>query len=333
MAELGNLRAAVRWAIARERDDLVAEFAAEVARELAEAGLWADFDLLTDAAHRALERLDRPEKVQRLLSYRAQMAQRRGADAEADRLLRQLLNHARARGDLRCAADTLFEIASHEAACGAADAALETLERAAQEADAAGFADLHVSIRAMEARLRWDGGDSAGAAAAADASAAALGGCQDRDIRLFGLVTLGVLHRDRGDGAQAERLLREALMLARDGERTFAASRTLLELGALYEAWEYWPQAARAYRAADRIHAGLEGARRREQASRALARFRRRHGARPEVQAAFAAERAAPWYETAARLLAAAPVSRGAASLSPAREPLYVEKEKGTLET
>jgi len=164
---------------------------------------------------------------------------------------------------------------------------------------------LFPSIHALNAELALARGDRDQARRrSADAIASLDTGTQDRDVEVYTCIALGRLYREMGDLLPAENCLRRALATASEGNRTFGVSLALLALGPLYEQAGRPAQAARAYRAADRVHVGLD-ARRREQAVTALSRFRRSWGKQAEVQAAFREARGAPWTEIVARLLGA----------------------------
>ena len=301
--EIGNLRSAIAFCAAHEDNDAIVRFTDALARLFIQSSLWTDFDSLALAAQKAHQTANEPEMYIRFLAYRALIARSRGVETEAQELLERWLEFCRSRRDFSGAADALLELAAQARALEQSNRAGNLLEQARQTAIQGGNKNLTGRAAAQQAELAMERGDTAAARQFAADARAVLPDCRELDIVVYTSVVLGRVYRLLEDFASAEELLYTVVRRGVESADTFAISRALLELGPLHERTGQLDRAALAYLAAERIHANLD-ARRREQGSQALARFRRLFGGSAEVQQTFRGVRNAPWNEMAARLLA-----------------------------
>jgi predicted ATPase len=305
--ELPNLRRAVFRAIEVENADLVLALSDNLARPFSEGGYWSDFDRLTDAALRYYEQgKGEAESYCRLLAFKALTARRRGAETEAQQLLERLWERYRQSGDVRNEADTVFELASQALDIGEGQRARDLLAIAREKAAHIAWEALIANTYALEAELDFaEGAMDAARSRCAEALDRA-NASESPDSLIYTGVHTGALLMKMGDLSAAETALHRAADAAQMGSRLFSLGRALSSLAELYESRERWERAALAYAAVDRLYVGQE-LRRRAPATAALARFRRRHGAIPEVQQAFRSIQRLPGSEVAARLLADPP--------------------------
>ena len=300
--EIGNLRAATASFVAAEQHERLVALADALSRLFIDAGLWDDFERLSSVAQDAHERIHRPALFLRLLAFRAQIARRQGREAEARRLLERRLAVCETEQDFPGLADTLFELASQARDLGETERAAGLLQEVIAVTSSAGICGTKANACAVLAEVTLGAAGRGAALIYSDEAEGLLSAGIPPDDAIFTANTLGRYWRLQGESEAAERLLHQAIHQSLDGNRTFAVSKALLELGPLYEEKEDFGRAALCFLAADLIHRKLD-ARRREQAMAALRRFRRDHAHQEEVQRALRTFRNRPWSEVVAQAL------------------------------
>lgn len=302
--ELGNLRAAIAFSIAQDDHTLILEFAETLSRACFEAGLWSDFEPLAKAAENAAHQLGRRDALARLLSLQGAFAKRRGEREEAARIWKRKLALYEELQDAQCCVDSLCDLAllaHEEKQFTAAQALLKQAARLARQQKQPG---LLAQPLALQAEVALATGDLTRAVKWAEQAKALLREKSDLESLLAIGRTLGRVYRERHDFARALEALTEMLRLAHDTNRVFDISLALLEMGLVYEKQSNLKDAARAYVAAERIHADLPS-RRRELTRDVLAQFLSVHGS-PEIHVFVQEARQRPWQEPVSELLHAA---------------------------
>lgn len=282
--EIGNLRAAIGYAIEQEAYALVARIADGLARTFFEAGLLNDFDVLSDAVFRASEALGDPALWARMLGLKGALASRRGDEDECRRLWLERVDLCRRLGDVAGCADALTDLAWQAYEQNDVPGARAYLLQGMRLARSASHPGLLATARAVQGRIALASGDADQARKRADQTEALLPQNPEADLSLFILQNLVLIRKGLGETEECRMALGKLLRLAADGHRAVHVGWALRELAPLYEASGQTLFAAYGLLAAVKVHAEY-ATRHREQAVKALGEFQKRHEGEEAVRA------------------------------------------------
>jgi len=276
--EIGNLRAAIRYATDVANDELLCNLIDALALFFQETGLWSELQTLAFAGEAAMLRIGHLKQLSRLLGIHGALARRRGDETQARVLWERKLSISEQEKDLPACADVLIDLArqaqslnDHEYSQRQAKRAME-LARELNRGDIVADA---LSVLADNARLL---GDLTSAVDLGEQAFSIL--TEDENVHQGSLIvvgmTLGIIYKDAGDNGKAETVLLRVARSAFDIEHTFALGRALLLLGDIFEDRANSDGAALSYLAASRIHTQLKS-RLAQQADETLLHFKRKH--------------------------------------------------------
>jgi tetratricopeptide (TPR) repeat protein len=218
--------------------------------------------MLASAAEAALEQLDRPDILARLLGLKGAFALRNGQIEEAERLWRHKLALAEQLQDTASSIDSLCDLAQLAQQARRFAAAGKMLGKAIRLARRQKRRDLIARPLGLQAETALATADLARAVKYAEQARAQQDPDADMEAVIDITLILGRVYRAAGDHDGAEAALLQMLRVATEASRVFDISRALLELGELYEGRHELPAAARAYIAAERVHSDLPSQRR-----------------------------------------------------------------------
>lgn len=274
--ELGNLRAAMRFAIEAGHWGFIRTLAHALALGLFEHGLWSDLDVLLDAADRASEHLDDPKLLARMLGIRGGLVARRG-DLEGSRQIwERRAEVCGAIGDLGGRADALLDVITREIWVAPLEELRERLVEAAELAERAERPELVATAYAMLALLCERVDDQDGARSWAERAHRVPRPTGAEDPLLFVDVNVGRAFLYAGELGPAEQCYLSALSVAANGERRHHVAAALHGLALVYAHSGRPVVGLRAAQAATNLYQAL-GSRWRDSAANRLRELSEQH--------------------------------------------------------
>jgi predicted ATPase/class 3 adenylate cyclase len=272
--EIGNIRAAIRYALDGDLVSLTCRLANSLALFFQEVGLWSELEALAVAGADAMERSGEQRMLARLLGIHGALLRRRGNEEEAQRLWERRLTVCEQIGDPAACADTLIDLSRQAIAQGDPQKAVQRATEALELARGAGRTDLVASALTVQAEVAQQKGDVPTAKALCEQAWEMLRSAEaDKGELVVVGLTLGNIYYADGNIDAAQNVLEEVASIAIEIGHTFVLGHALLYLGMVYARQGNRERVAPALVASCKIHNQLNS-RLKGRAEETLAEFR-----------------------------------------------------------